>query len=166
VFIYLPNLFLNKIKYGLCYKLYDLFIYRLSKFIENVWIFRKVLWNHRWWDYHYTLEVLRTSLECMEKGMHNGIEIRETRDKKIKKIQRVIQIIKNIENDIYIEMAENELGKTHTIHEFEFERDKDKYGVYRANSILSPEQEKVNKKIVDLAKKMEEDEWVELWGYF
>jgi len=51
------------------------------QFIKNIWRFREELWAHRWWDYRFTLEMLRKSLVIMEKGMHNGVEVHETRSK-------------------------------------------------------------------------------------
>jgi hypothetical protein len=146
------------------YKTYEFFRFNLPRFFKNIWIFRKVLWNHRWWDYRYTLEVLRTSLEVMERGMHNGIEVRESRDKKIAKMQRVIQIIKNVEGDLYLEMAEEKLGKKYMTGDWEFEPVEGKEGVSQLKDNLTPAQEKVNKKISDLSRKLESDEWNELWN--
>ena len=44
------------------YKLYSVFKYGIWHFFANIWRFRKVLWNHQWWDYRYTLDALYTSL--------------------------------------------------------------------------------------------------------
>ena len=102
------------------YKTYETIRYKIPYFFKNIYKFRHVLWEHRWWDYRFTLTTLRTSLEIMEKGMHAGLEVRESRDKKIAKMQRVIQILKNIEEDNYIQMAETELGEI-IHHDWEFE---------------------------------------------
>ena len=146
------------------YKTYDFFRTGLPGFFKNIWIFRKVLWNHRWWDYQYTLGALRTSLEVMERGMHKGLEVRQSRGKKIAKIQRVIQIIKNIEGDLYLEIAEEKLGKTYIMGDWEFEPIEDMEGTYQIKDSLNPEQEKVNDEISGLARNLERDEWYEMWN--
>ncbi len=40
------------------YKTYELFRYKIPHFVENVWYFRKELWEHRSWDYMYSLMML------------------------------------------------------------------------------------------------------------
>ena len=74
------------------YKTYSFFRWDLWHFFANVWRFRKELWNHSWWDYRFTLEMMYRSISIMEKGMHNGLEVRETREKKIEKMQRLLQL--------------------------------------------------------------------------
>ena len=69
------------------YKTYETIRYKIPVFFKNIYRFRQVLWEHRWWDYRYTITTLRTSLEIMEKGMHNGMEIWESRGKKVAKMQ-------------------------------------------------------------------------------
>ena len=44
------------------YKTYELFRYKIPYFFENVWYFRKELWEHRSWDYIFSLMMLRRSL--------------------------------------------------------------------------------------------------------
>jgi len=158
------------------YKTYEFFRYDIPRFIKNIWLFRKVLWNHRWWDYRYTLEVLRTSIEIMEKGMHSGLEIRESRDKKIEKMQRSIQILKNIEEDNYIDLAEATLGKELIMHPFEFEEIEGETmdnpmgekgeKLYQLVDKDTPEEKEHNRQIFELSHKLAEDEWDELWEIF
>jgi hypothetical protein len=90
------------------------------QFLKNIWRFREELWMHRWWDYRFTLEMLRKSLVIMEKGMHDGMEVHETRSKKIEKMQRAIAILNNIIDDSYVKMAEDELGEI-IYRDWEFE---------------------------------------------
>ena len=90
---------------GRIYKFYSIFRYGIWHFFANIWRFRKVLWNHQWWDYRYHLEAMYTSLSIMEKGMHAGMEVRESRDKKIQKMQRALKLMKNkiaVENKLKI----------------------------------------------------------------
>lgn len=147
------------------YKIYQTIRYDIPSFVKNVYRFRKVLWEHRWYDYRYTLHALQTSLEIMEKKMHDGMEVRESRDKKIAKMQRAIQILKNINDDNYISMAETELGKL-VSYDWEFEDVQDKPGYSQLIDKESSAEKKHNSKVFSRARKLEESEWKELWKIF
>ncbi len=156
------------------YKTYETIRYKIPVFFKNIYRFRKVLWNHRWWDYRYTLEALQTSLEIMESKMHDGMEVFESRGKKIEKMQRAIQILKNIGEDNYIEMAEAELGEI-IHHPWEFEETGDTtdtpFGekgekMYQLIDKESPEEKEHNRKVYDRTHELEEQEWNELWEIF
>jgi len=144
------------------YKTYSTLRYDLPHFFKNIYLFRKNLWNHRWWDYRFTLDLMKTSLEIMEKGMHNGLEVHESRDKKIAKMQRVIQILDNIQKDSYIEMAESELGDL-VMRDWEFEDIPDKPGFSRLVDNETEAEKKHNRRVFSRARKLEESEWNELW---
>jgi hypothetical protein len=147
------------------WKVWEVIRYGIPGFLKNIYRFRKMLWNHRWWDYRYTLEALQTSLEIMEKKMHDGMEVRESRDKKIAKMQRAIQILKNINDDKYIEMAEAELGKL-VMHDWEFEECEDRPGSSRLIDKETPAEKRHNRKVFNRARKLESMEWKELWKIF
>lgn len=120
----------------------------LFMFISNAFKFRKELAQHSWWDYHYTLLMMRRSFIIMRQGLENkGIEVEEHRIPKIKKISRVIQILDNICESNYISMAEAELGEL-------------------SSARLDEEtaQEKAHSRRVYLrADEIENAEWSELW---
>ena len=59
------------------FKIWDTITRGIPRFITNVYKFRKELYDHAWWDYRYTLEMLHRSLVIMESKMHDGMEIRE-----------------------------------------------------------------------------------------
>lgn len=147
------------------YKTYSTVRYDIPQFFKNIYRFRKVLWNHRWWDYRYTLEALQTSLEIMESKMHDGMEVRESRDKKIAKMQRAIQILKNISDDKYTDMAEEELGEL-VMYDWEFEDVPDRPGYSRLIDNESSAEKKHNRRVFNRSRKLEESEWKELWKIF
>jgi hypothetical protein len=147
------------------YKTYEVIRYKIPVFFKNIYRFRKMLWNHRWYDYRFTLEALQTSLEIMEVKMHDGMEVRESRDKKIAKMQRAIQILKNINDDNYIEMAEAEFGEL-IMRDWEFEDVPDKPGYSKLVDNETPSEKKHNRKVFDRARKLEAEEWKELWKIF
>ena len=144
------------------YKIYETVRYKIPVFFKNIYRFRKVLWNHRWWDYRYTLEALQTSLEIMENKMHDGMEVFESRGKKIEKMQRAIQILKNIGEDSYIAMAEAELGELYQ-RDWEFEEVPDKPGFSRLVDNETPAEKKHNRKVFNRSRQIEEQEWKELF---
>jgi hypothetical protein len=137
----------------------------LWKFFKNVWAFRRELWEHRWWDYRFTIIMLRRSLVIMEKGMHDGMEIRETRDKKIEKMKRAIQILNNISDDSYISMAEKELGNL-VMKPMEFIPLEENPELYEMVDNETPEEAEHNRKIFKRSTELEQQEWQELWQIF
>jgi len=147
------------------YKTYEVIRYKIPVFFKNIYRFRKMLWNHRWYDYRFTLEALQTSLEIMEKKMHGGMEVFESRGKKIAKMQRAIQILKNIGDDKYIEMAESEFGPLH-MRDWEFEDVPEKEGYSKLVDNETPSEKKHNRKVFESARKVQEQEWKELWKIF
>lgn len=151
------------------YKFYSFFRRDLWRFLKNIYSFRKVLWNHSWWDYTFSLHALQTSLQIMEKGMHAGSEIRQTRDKKIAKMQRAIQIIENIRTYNYIEIVESVVGPI-KFEEFEFEPVLDEAGhptnSYTLKDTLSDEAKAHRDFVYKTSDLLEEAEWNELWAIF
>jgi hypothetical protein len=143
----------------------DFFIYGIPGLLKNLWYFRKVLWEHRWYDYHYTLRALQTSLIIMEKKLHNGNEIEISRDKKIEKIQRSIAILENILEYKHIDMAESELGDLFS-YPWEFEDIPDKPGFSRLLEKETPEEKEHNHEVYERSREIEENEWNELWVIF
>jgi hypothetical protein len=138
----------------------------LIQFIKNIWAFRKALWNFRWWDYHFTLDMMKTSLEIMSDTLETkGIEVDGPRMKKVDKMRRAIQIIDNTRNIEHIEMAEKELGKLH-IKPIEFKDSVSNPGSYELVDNDTPEEKEHNKKVYDRAREIEDEEWKELWKIF
>lgn len=146
------------------YKTYEFIRWDIWRFFSNVWKFRKELYNHRWWDYQFTLEMLERSLIIMEKGMHTGLEVKESRDKKIQKMQRAIQLIQNVRMDTYIEQAEAELGKI-IHHDWQFE---EVYadGFSELVDKNTSEEKEHNQRVFQRSHEIEKKEWNELWEIF
>lgn len=145
------------------FKVWDTITRGIPRFITNVYKFRKELYDHAWWDYRYTLEMLHRSLVIMESKMHDGMEIRETRDKKVEKMQRAIQLLKSKIDDDYVDRAQLELGNI-AWKPFEFEKTED--GNYTMIDNDTPSEKKHMSKVFARARKIEEAEWKELWQIF
>jgi len=132
--------------------------YDIPLFFKNVWRFRKELYNHQWWDYRFTLEMLYRSLSIMEKGMsEKGIEVAETRNVKLIKMRRALELLKHKLDDDYIERAELELGE---INHSEFEFEKTENGNYRLIDNDTPADRKHAMKVYKRARVIEDKEWL------
>lgn len=146
------------------WKVWNFFKRGIPTFFGNIWKFRKELYNHQWWDYRYTLEMLHRSLVIMEKNLTTkGIEEESSRGRKLNKIRRAIQLIENRLNDNYVEQAEKELGEI--IHrDWEFEPNEN--GTYTLKDNESKEEKEHNGKVFRLAQTIDDREWRELWNIF
>lgn len=145
------------------YKTYEFIRWDIWHFFKNIWRFRKELYSHRWWDYRFTLEMLERSLIIMEEGMHDGLEVRESRDKKIQKMQRAIELLQNRREDNYTERAESELGNL-IMRDWEFEDVGD--GLYQIKDTDTIDEKEHNRRVFQRSHEIEEAEWKELWEIF
>ena len=136
----------------------------LPNFFKNIWRFRKELYNHQWWDYHFTLEILCRSLTILEKGIsERGIEVDETRNLKAVKMRRALELLNHKLDDDYVERAEIELGE---LPHKPFNLEELENGNYRLSLNETPAEKKHFRKVFKRAHKMEYDEWKELWEIF
>lgn len=143
------------------YRTYSLFRYDLPTFIKNIWRFRRELWSHRWWDYHFTLKMFKRSLEIQEAGMRlKGIEDSESLNKKLANIKKAIQLLENRIADNYIERIESEYGAL-IMKEWKFEDSEN--GSYVLVDEDTEDEKKHNRMIFKKAHNLEEKEWTELW---
>ena len=138
----------------------------LPNFFKNIWRFRKELYNHQWWDYHFTLEMLYRSLTIMVNKLElEGIEEDESRMKKVGKIYRALELIKHKLDDDYVNRAELQLGEI-SYKPIRFEPVEGKDGLYSMVDDDTPEEKKHTAKVFKRAKEIEEVEWKELWEIF
>jgi len=148
------------------YKTYEFFRYDISRFIRNVWRFRKGLSRHYWWDHHGMLMFMEAALTDMSDRLEkDGSEIDSPRLKKVEKMRRAIQLIKNYNKDLYIEMAEKELGKLN-LYDWEFETVPDSPDLKRLVDKDTEEEKEHNRKVFNRAREIGESEWNELWQIF
>lgn len=144
------------------YKFYSFFRYDTPRFLKNVWLFRKALYNYYWFDQHGVLKFMETGFDDMAANSEKrGYEIRESKEKKIEKMRRAAQLIRNYNEDNYIDQAEEKLGKL-VLHEWEFEPSLDHPGSYQLIDKDTPEEKEHNSKVFALAREIGEAEWTEL----
>jgi hypothetical protein len=138
----------------------------LPNFFKNIWRFRKELYNHQWWDYHFTLEMLYRSLSIMVVKLEkDGIEEDDSRMKKIGKIYRALELIKHKLDNDYVNRAEMELGEIN-YKPIRFEPVEGSDGLFSLEDDDTPEERKHTAKVFKRAKEIEEVEWKELWETF
>lgn len=148
------------------YKSYNLFATDIPHFFKNLWRFRKVICNYNWWDHRYVIETLYTSISIMEKNFtKHGNEIEITRDKKTAKMRRSLEIMKHILDDSYIDIAEEKFGKLPD-HPWKFKDVEDHPGCVELVNNYTPEEKDHQTKVFDEARRLEEEEWDELWKIF
>lgn len=148
------------------WKVWEFFKRGLPTFFKNIYRFRKELYNHQWWDYRYTLEMLYRSLSIMVVKLEkDGMEVDSSRLKKVAKINRALELLKHKLDDDYVERAESELGEL-VMRDWEFEYVPDRPGVSRLIDNETKEEKEHNSKVFRLAQTIEDREWRELWNIF
>ena len=97
-----------------------------------------------------------------DKMEKHGNEVGPSRLKKVKAMKRAAELMRNYNEDLYIDMAEAELGEV--IHyDWEFEEVEDKPGYSRLVDKETEEEKDHNRKVFERASEIEEQEWKELW---
>jgi hypothetical protein len=91
-----------------------------------------------------------------------GLEVDVSRLKKVKSIKRAAELIRNYNQDLYIEMAEKELGKV-ILYDWEFEEVEDKPGYSRLVDNDTEDEKEHNRKVFKRAREIGDQEWKELW---
>ena len=146
------------------WKVWEAIRYNIPLFFKNIWRFRKELYNHQWWDYRFTLEMLYRSLSIMVAKLEtDGIEEDGSRGKKVQKIKRALELLKHKLDDDYVNRAEMELGEL-PHKPFEFEKMED--GNYLLVDNDTPAEREHAQKIYKRAREIEDAEWKELWEIF
>lgn len=142
--------------------LWEFIRYGIPNFFRNIWIFRKFLLDYHWWDYHFILQGLSTSLKPMADNLEKkGIEIESSRMKKVQKIRRAIEILDNITEDNYTSMAEKELGEIiYNPIEFIPIQGTDKYSLHIKDT---EEESSHNSSVYKRSNEIQESEWNELF---
>jgi hypothetical protein len=146
------------------YKTYSLFRYDIPRFFKNTWKFRKALWNHYWFDHHGTLRFMEIGIRDMaEKIEKYGIEVDKPRLKKVAAMRRAADLIRNYNEDLYLDMAEAELGEINYKKPL-FEKDEKNPDYYLMVDNDTPDEKEHKSKVYARTREIEESEWNELWA--
>ena len=80
--------------------MFDLY-YNIKDGIANLWYFRKVVWNTRWWDFYFTLEWQKARLEYMLKHWDKSMYVGWEDDKNL--IQQTLELCELLIQDSFME---------------------------------------------------------------
>lgn len=140
----------------------DFFRYDLPRFVKNVWLFRKDLYQYRWYSgQHAVLPFMRTALKDMSLLIDvYGNEEKASKSKKIAKMNRAVELIQNFIDEDFIELAEEEIG---TLHLYDSDFVESSPGLYKMVDSLTDEEIQHNRKVYERAREIEEELWTELW---
>jgi hypothetical protein len=146
------------------WKTYDLFRYDLPNFFRNLWLFRKNLWNHTWYNGDGSiLPWVKTAVDDMTwKIETRGHEVDESRMKKVAKMKRLSYLIDVCVHDKFIEEAEKELGIEMILHPWEFVPAEGHEGSYELLDKDTPEEKEHNHKILERSHQIQKEYWEEL----
>lgn len=146
------------------WKTVDLFRYDLPNFFRNLWLFRKNLWNHTWYNGDGSiLPWVKTAVDDMAwKIETRGHEVDESRMKKVAKMKRLSYLIDVCVHDTFIEEAEKELGIEMILHPWEFVPAEGYEGSYELLDKDTPEEKEHNHKILERSHQIQKEYWEEL----
>jgi hypothetical protein len=146
------------------WKTWDLFRYDLPRFFHNLWLFRKNLWNHTWYNGDGSiLPWVKTAVDDMAwKIETRGHEVDESRMKKVAKMKRLSYLIDVCVNDSFIQEAEKELGIEMILHEWEFVPVEGREDSYELLDKDTPEEKEHNGKILKRSHQIQKEYWEEL----
>jgi hypothetical protein len=146
------------------YKTYSLFRYDIPRFFHNLWLFRKNLWNHTWYNGDGSvLPWVKTAVDDMSWRIEKyGLEVDESRMKKVVKMKRLSYLIDICVNDKYLEVAEQELGMKLILHEWEFEPVDENKELFQLKDKDTPEEKEHNRKIFKRSHEIQKEYWEEL----
>jgi hypothetical protein len=144
-------------------KIYDFFRYDLPNFFRNLWIFRKNLWNHTWYNGSSSiLPWVKTAVDDMAWRIEkNGHEEEKSRLKKVAKMRRLSYLIDICVNEKFVDIAEVELGKM-IHHEWEFEQVEGREDLYQLKDKETPEEKEHNRKVLKRSHEIQKQYWEEL----
>ena len=146
------------------WKLWDLFRYDIPRFFRNLWLFRKNLWNHTWYNGDSSvLPWVKTAVDDMAWRIEKyGHEVDESRLKKVVKMRRLSYLIDVCVKDEFIDEAEKELGFKYVYYPFEFEEVLGNDKLYELKQTETPEDKENNSKLLNRSHEIQKEYWEEL----
>jgi hypothetical protein len=151
------------IKYTKYPMIWSVLTKELPIFIKNIWIFRDSLWNFRWYNMDGTLYFIKDALEyAIPKYQSQSMEWEQTLNLKIYRMKRLKYLLEVHKNNLYTELAENELGKAHhgKITFIPIDENEQRFSMV---DDLTEEQELHNKKVYQKSTEIEKAHWNEIF---
>jgi len=146
------------------WKTWDFLRYDMPRFFRNLWMFRKDLYNYRWYSgQNAVLPFMKTALTDMaDKIDKRGWEVEHSKSKKLDKMRRAAYLMERFIEEDFLELAEKELGEV-ICHGFNFEPVPDKPGYSRMVDKETDEEKEHNSNVFARSREIEDQMWAELW---
>lgn len=145
------------------WKTWDFLRYEMPNFFKNVWLFRKALFQYRWYGYNGVLMFMETSIGDMAKNIDiKGNEVDSSRKKKVDKMITAQYILDRFIKDDFVELAEKELGVLPD-RPLQFKPCEDRPGYYEMVDDDTPEEKELRKKVYERSRQIEKQMWGQLW---
>jgi hypothetical protein len=143
--------------------IWETFRYSIPGFFRALWVFRKALWNYRWYGGHHSVFPL---MSAAIKDMHvnieeRGIEELISKGKKVEAMKRCVYLLDLFADDGFVDAAEKELG-LEMIFRNHFEPLEDRPELYVLVEDLTEEEKKINERVLRRAHDMQKKGWKEL----
>jgi hypothetical protein len=144
-------------------RIWETFRYSIPGFFRVLWIFRKALWEYRWYGGHHSIFPF---MSAAIKDMHinieeRGIEELISKGKKVEAMKQCVYLLNLFADDGFVEAAEKELG-VEMVHNVRFEQLKDRSDLYEMVNDITEEEKKINEQILRRAHDMQKKGWKEL----
>jgi len=144
--------------------IWEIIKWDIPRFLKNLWLFRKEMWEHSDWDYAYSLKLLRRSLIEIQKRMKDGGEIPQSLDKKLYYMSRAIYLLDHIIEQDYLDLAELRLDMKLITTKYVFvPTDETKSSYHLTFPDETPDIKDHNRKIWNESYKIEKEMWDELF---
>lgn len=148
-------------------RIWEILRYSIPGFFRALWIFRKALWNYRWYGGHHSVfPLMSTAIKDMHtKIEEHGIEELISKGKKIEAMKKCVYLLDLFADDGFIEAAEKELG-VEMAHNVCFKQLEDRPDLYEMVNNITEEEKKINEMILRRAHDMQKKGWKELIHLF
>jgi hypothetical protein len=143
--------------------IWETFRYSIPGFFRALWVFRKALWNYRWYGGHHSVfPFMSVAIKDMHVNIEeHGIEEWVSKEKKVEAMKRCVYLLNLFADDGFVEAAEKELG-IEMAHSIRFEPLKDRPDLYEMVNDITEEESAINEMILRRAHDMQTEGWEEL----
>lgn len=144
-------------------RVWELFRYNLPALFRSLWVFRKALWNYRWYGGHHSVfPFMADAIEDIHINVEKrGIEEWVSKGKKVEAMKRCVYLLNLFAEDNFVEEAEKELG-LEMVFRNRFVALEDRPDYFEMVNDLTKEEHKNNERILKRAHDIQSKGWKEL----
>ena len=145
-------------------RIWETFRYDLPRFFRTLWIFRKALWNYRWYGGHHSVfPFMADAIKDIHTNVEKrGIEEWVSKGKKVEAMKRLVYLLDMFNQETFIEEAEKELGMQYIYRDFTFQQKEDNPELYLMIPGTTDEEDNHNGVILKRSHEIQKKSWKEL----